>query len=166
VNAFFASFETAGLPFPKWNFFDVSAPENRFLATGETVGFPFAKWTFLDVSELVKAFSPFRRNGRLTFSEMTLFPTFRDLKIFSSPPAKRPGSRSRSNHFWTFRSLWKRFLPSVETAGLPFPKWPFFRRFGTWKSFPRHRRNGRVPVLLVQVKTMLSLLKMCESYIE
>ena len=40
----------------------------------------------------------------------------------SAPPAKRPGSRYRSDHFWSFRSLRKRILASGETAGLPFAK--------------------------------------------
>ena len=68
----------------------------RFLVSGETAGLPFAKYPF--------------------------FPMFRSLKNISLPPAKRPRSRSRSDHFLSFRSLRKRILASGETAGLPFAK--------------------------------------------
>ena len=88
---------------PEMTIFSVfSGPEKCILATGETAGFPFTMWTFLDVSELEKSFSVLRRNGLLTVPEITIFPPFRDLKKFSSPPEKRPVSRSRSCQFWTF----------------------------------------------------------------
>jgi hypothetical protein len=63
-----------------------------------------------------------KRNTRNLVIEMSIFPTFRRMKDDSSPPAKRPDSSSRSDHFSTFRSLKNRFLASDETAGLPFAK--------------------------------------------
>ena len=160
------------LKFPKWPFFPMFRHLKSFLATGGTAGFPFARWPFLDVSELEKAFSRFQWNSRLTVHEMTIFlGHFLTWKKFCSPPAKRPGFSSRSNHFLTFRSLRERFFASGETAGLSitndsffptcwkkiflatgetpgflFAKWLFLDVSQLEKAFSRFRRNGLLTV--------------------
>ena len=141
-----------------WTFWSL---RKRILAYGETAGLPFAKWPFSDVSapEIISYrntkrqvsrsrsdhFSTFRCLGRhiltsgemcgLRFSKCPFFPTFRHLKSFV-PKKIRPGFRSRSKHFSKFRIMRKRILAFEETVTLPFAKWPFFPMFWHLKNFP------------------------------
>ena len=63
--------------------------------------------------------------------------------------SKPSGSTLRSEHFWTFRCLRNTILPSGETTGLPFPKWPFFPTFRRLERFLPEIRKGRFPLLEV-----------------
>ena len=155
----------------KWLFLDISEREKAILASNETAGYRSRNDHFPDVSVHenvsperwngrvpVREVTIFGRlgvwwtvfslwlNGRFSVSEMTIFPTFRYISV--SP--ERWNGRfpvHEMNIFLAIRRLKKCILATGETAGLPFAKWSFFRRFGTRKMFPPWRRNGCVLVL-------------------
>ena len=115
---------------------DVSAPKKCFLPDDGTAGYPFLKWPILDVSELEEPCYRFRRNRRFTVRKITIFCDVSIPERCYLATAKRPGSRSRSEHFWKFLSRPFRrkreylcIFTSGETAGLQFVKWQFFPTF-------------------------------------
>jgi hypothetical protein len=116
--------------------------KKRLIATSETAGLPFGKWKFFDVSELENAFLLHQWNGRIPVCVMTIFRRF---------GAKRPGTRSGSENFGTFRSLRKRILPSGKASGLLFAKCQFWKTFRHLKIFPTEKLNGRAPVREVAI---------------
>ena len=132
------------------HFSDVSAPE-KFPPDLLNTRDPFAIWPFLDVSKPEKVYYCLRGNGLLNLREMTIFPTFRQVKNIVSRKSKRPVSRSRSDNFWTFWSLKKRILSSGETACLPFAKWTFFSTFRLLKKCYSEIVNRRVPLCEVTI---------------
>ena len=121
-------------------FNDFSAPK-KFLSDIRNSLVPFHEVSFLDVSEPGKAFSGLRRNGRLTFREITIFNDVSAPEKISSRKTKLPGSRSRSDHFWKFRCLGKRILPSGETTGLPLTK-DHFNDVSAKKFLPKYEMDG------------------------
>jgi hypothetical protein len=148
-----------------WPFLDVSENEKANCSFRRNGWLSLRKWSFLPTFRHLKIFSTERRNGRVPVRNVNIVVRFKAWEIIFSPQAKgrvtfreisfsdvsaierflpkkkRPGSRSRGDHFWKFRSLRKSILPSGEMAGLPFSKWPFFPSFPLLKnSLPKYDR--------------------------
>ena len=155
---FFPYEETAEFLFTMWLFWTFKSLKKRFLASGEMVSLTFAKWTFIQKFLNIKTFLTHRRIGRVSVSEVTIYGRFRAWGIVFTPPAKRLVYRSRNDSFFRRFGTRKSFYPKDEFAvirsrsdHLSRSNIITFARFGSWKTFPRHRLNGRVPVREVNI---------------